>query len=71
MPKPKTNSKSYKEIAQTALITVAVLYGVYWAAIGITGTKASWVDVVSNIILIIIVICGGLMGILPGSKSKR
>jgi hypothetical protein len=73
MPKSETNSntKSYKDIAQKVLVATSVLYGVYWAVIGITSTKASWVDAVSDAILVLIVICGALVGLLSGSRSKK
>jgi hypothetical protein len=60
-----------KDFAQKFLTGIGLLYGVYWAAIGISGAKGSWVHVVSDVFLIILVACGAFMGFLPKSDTSK
>lgn len=71
MADKQSGMKFDREFVQKLLLGVGLLFGVFWAGIGISGAKGSWVDVVSNVLLIILVACGALSAFVPKSDSSK
>lgn len=63
--------KTVKKAANYFTVTVAILYGLYWAIMGITGANPTWGDTVGNILLVGIVVGAMTMGLAGALQSVR
>lgn len=68
----KQETRKYNPLVLKVLITLGIIYGVYWSVIAVLyDNEPRWTEPVSNILLAIMIVCGALFGLLSVLSSDK